>query len=976
MSFFIDYRILKYSIVNTSESSEADKDLIGPYSFIDFVKNLDIENIENEFLVDAYNEYLVEWAKIKKQPSSTFSEIRRLKYIELLKNIQLNFLNQDEQRILGNIDFNNPIELDVAIPFFVEKIKDIIEYYSKKRRDIKNSKQKWSTKGSKQFLDAVIAEYIIDNYTKNENTFQRYKQDFQSLSSFQKDYTLKYNGLYDLNDYRETEFDFDSSLFLSSNEDYTLSSLPITSFSDYSRDSSKLITELKKDLYRRYISTDGQYYNNGSVIDINSETPFYDPYNYSSPYISRISDTSNLLRDSDIGYYFTSKYIYTSNYYSPYGISTSNTEKLIGLLPKIDIYRSEDYKDYYFWSKYSNNNQALGNKPVSNKLLKRFYGYQSRDINLNDSVGGVENYMDNIQLWDGDKNSEWANDDVFEKFNDNILNRKLKNDFFFTLDENESVYKYVCDIFGNHYYLIKEINVNNEPTNEIYPLSSNGYNSSAISSISDFNVDDIQYYNLSSSRYNTEKVGVGAIDTKKSLYENKYSVGKLYVRTSNNEYVDSIEYFLNLNNSTNDDISNIINNIIDIDIIDDFVIFTTETLIITGKITYDYKTGVLLFNDLKINVIDFKNDPLNKTSSYWYDSKDKSVYFSSFESLSSMSIYNINIENNRRTVYTIDDSNIDYVYDNMIGFESISKPQLIKDDNFIYIISLITDTCQNNYYNIIKYEINYSNKLYAIYNKIYHPSNLLITSNLTSDSFALSNPELSSFGLSSNLSSFDDGNIIYWDDTIKEIKTFTLPHLTYYTESHYDNDVNGIIMERKPNVKYNLSDLISGVTPSTNTTFKENIYTYNADYIFNPSKITMDFRDISDFSNFIADSEPIYKIEFFVDGAIKTQFILDSSEINDTLYNSVFETSPINMKYVDFNVSVPTISIIFYSFNGKKHWFEFNFKPLNLSISQQFNKIELLDGRIKRNIDGNKDCIMYLNTRSPDLILNTTLINI
>lgn len=296
MGFFIDYKILKYSITNTIEQVENKKDSSEPYSFIDFVKNLDIENTNNQVIVEFYNQYLIEWTKIKNKSTEDFEGIRRQKYVSLLKNIQINFLSQDEKRILGNINYDDPLELDVAIPFFVEKIKDVIDYYLKKRRDVKKSKAKWSTKGSPQFLKNVIADFIVDNYVKTPNTFQIYKQDYQDLKSFQRNYNLIYDGLYDFNDYRKEEFLIDSDLFLSSSYDYTLSSLEHTDFLEYYEDSEKIIEEYKKKLYKKYISTDKTYYNNGLANSVNSETPFYDPYNYDKPHISRIADTSNLLR--------------------------------------------------------------------------------------------------------------------------------------------------------------------------------------------------------------------------------------------------------------------------------------------------------------------------------------------------------------------------------------------------------------------------------------------------------------------------------------------------------------------------------------------------------------------------------------------------------------------------------------------------------------------------------------------------------
>lgn len=1058
MAFFLDYKILKYSIVNTLEVSDIKKDSQEPYSFIEFVKNLDIDNIENEFIVDSYNKYLVEWTKIKNQATEDFEQIRKNKYVDLLKNIQLNYLNQDEQRILGNIDFDNPLELDVAIPFFVEKIKDIIEQYINKRRDVKNSKAKWSTKGSKQFLENVIAKYIVDNYTKNENTFQRAKLNFQDISDFQRNYRLKYDGLYDLNDYRNEEFFFDPSTFLSSSNDYDLSSLPITSFGDYAPSESTLISEIKKDIYRKYISTDRQYFSGGVGLDINSNTPFYDPYNYDKPFISRIADTTNLLRDSDIGHYFTSKYIYTSNYYSPYGISISKTDKLVGLLPKIDVYRSEDYKDYYFWSKYSSTNQGLIGKPVFDKRLKRFYGYQSRDLNIDDSVGGVERYTDDIQLWTGDKNEIWANEDIFDKFSNNILNRNSKNEFFFVLEEDESVYKYVCDIYGNQYYLIKKINTPESASRNIYTLNTSNVDDSlaiqnisligqrfdlgsslnaiqiqnnvalgffisainlenfSIDSITDFGINDISEYPLMTNIFDTENLSSIDFDSQKSIYENQYTEGRVYIRDVNNKHVKDIKTFLGI------DIGNIIN----IDTIDDFIIIVTSTKIYTVKIFYDYSTSKLSFREISKNVLNFYNDRLKKTAAYWYDTVSKSVYFANVDNtLNLYEFYYIEISTNNKVSYLVDDSDIDYNLENLISFKAISKPHLIKNNNFLFLVILLSDTCQNYYYQLLKYEIISKDTLKAISNNIYHPSKLKITNNIVNDVFAISTPELSSYADET----FLQNRVHVWNNNplILAKEVYDLSYNPTEPSSHYDNDDKLIVTIDKPSTKYFLSDIVRSMNLSDpNITSTEDLYSYSGNYIYTPVEIVLDFRNIPNFSSYISQTEPIYKIEYFLNGQIKTKFILSNSEVdfndsffdtgvfplsalaqglsstspeltsvsvtdqydsvialnradvlmNEGVYNNTFQTSPINMRYISFINNIVNFSIKFYSFSGKSFRFDFNFNEINMALSEKYNKVELLDVRIKETDTEKIDCLLYLNTRKPDSIINTSLLNI
>ena len=82
------------------------------------------------------------------------------------------------------------------------------------------------------------------------------------------------------------------------------------------------------------------------------------------------------------------------------------------------------------------------------------------------------------------------------------------------------------------------------------------------------------------------------------------------------------------------------------------------------------------------------------------------------------------------------------------------------------------------------------------------------------------------------------------------------------------------------------------------------------------------------------------------------------------------------MKYISFQNDITNFSIVFYSLDGKKYRFDFNFKELNFSLSEKFNKVELLDARLKRNNTNHLDCILYLNTRKPDSIIDTCILNI
>ena len=837
MAFNIDFKILRFSIVNNTQSSEVKKDSDEPYSFVDFVKNLDVDNINNDFIVDAYNKYIIEWSKVKNVEVESFAEQRKAKYVELLKEIQLNYVTQDEARILGNIDFNNPLELEVAIPFYVEKIKDIIEYYTTKRRDVSNSKAKWSTKGSKIYLENVIAEYIVDNYTKNDNTFQTYKQTFQELSSFQQDYKLEYDGLYDFNNYRTEEVRVDPSLFGKDSGDYDLSSLPITSFYDYYNSSDTLIDELKKELFKKYISIDSIYFDGLSSTAVDSETPFFDPYNKDVPYISKVSDTTNLLTDKDIGYYFTSKYIYTSNYYSPQGISFKEFEKA-GLYGKPNVFLSDDYKDFYFWGKYSPDTQGLSNKPVKNKLLKRLHGYQSRDLNVGDAIGGVERYTDNVQIWTGDRNEDWANEDIFEKYTDNTLNRKSKNDSFFNLGEGEAVFKYSADIYGNEFYLIKAQNVDQTNQGDVYNLPTfsggqivdfillgqsltatadlysikiadniglgffiGGVDDFVIENITDFHIDakfdDYPLYTLSSTQFDTLSAEENITTNKKSLYENYYTAGRVVIRLSDSGNIGSFTTFAADIFSDFDGLyEELIDGILNIDVINDIIIITTESYVGSARILYDYDTGVITFSEVTKNVRDYHNDPMHKTASYWHDTHTEQVYsasisadqFSITPSLRMMDVKTHNIH----TLIAVGDSS-DFELEHPITIENISRPNVVKKENELYVLTMLKDITDNYFFHVFHYNFVSPAVIKLVSSKTFTSTLLKLNDNL--DTSLSSIPTISSDLLTS---------LVYYNTDTDDTDTADLPYFTTEDKVYYDIDAGAENVKTLPKLAYTL----------------------------------------------------------------------------------------------------------------------------------------------------------------------------
>ena len=112
---------------------------------------------------EEYTKYLNEWYKLKGVDSKLAQQqyIKNI-YTELLKQIALEYTTPDEKRFLQNIDFTNQHDLDVALPFFAKKLKQIAIYYASQRDEIKKSSTKANLKGSSYGLNQIIYNQVSE----------------------------------------------------------------------------------------------------------------------------------------------------------------------------------------------------------------------------------------------------------------------------------------------------------------------------------------------------------------------------------------------------------------------------------------------------------------------------------------------------------------------------------------------------------------------------------------------------------------------------------------------------------------------------------------------------------------------------------------------------------------------------------------------------------------------------------------------
>ncbi len=152
-----------------------------------------------------YNQYLVDWYKNKAQTTTDKNLQLRLNYLQLLKQLQLFFPEQEVENWYNGVDINNDKELFLAIPYFAKKLKDIALYYLNLRENIKLAKTKYNLVGTNTGLNLQLQEFLLTNYTKKPNTSIAIPaaiwRSAPDLSAVQDTINIQIQELYDLYSY-------------------------------------------------------------------------------------------------------------------------------------------------------------------------------------------------------------------------------------------------------------------------------------------------------------------------------------------------------------------------------------------------------------------------------------------------------------------------------------------------------------------------------------------------------------------------------------------------------------------------------------------------------------------------------------------------------------------------------------------------------------------------------------------------------
>lgn len=270
LSLQLGYPDIPKSITNPNVNKKDALDLDGPMPFLTFIKTISV-SFEPDSLQNYYNFYIKTWNNLFKNKPTTDAELLVTKYKEFLKDISLNYTTLEEKKFLSKINFDDPLDLDIAIGFYSRKLKEVALQQNNKRNDIKYNVVRNKLRGTNFGTEKTIFELTL-SYLKNLDDgkilydYDLIKSNIEvEIEELYDTYPTYFNKTPDELEYDAKDLDFGYDLFLRTDAD--LLSSVFSGISQEIQDLKELddIFENKRRITQKYISTDFYYLSTGST---------------------------------------------------------------------------------------------------------------------------------------------------------------------------------------------------------------------------------------------------------------------------------------------------------------------------------------------------------------------------------------------------------------------------------------------------------------------------------------------------------------------------------------------------------------------------------------------------------------------------------------------------------------------------------------------------------------------------------------
>ena len=183
------------SFINDSTTA---KDNERVFTFIEFIKEFGYEN-SSEVFVQYYKDYLTLWSNKKKDNiTKTDKEFVMEKMIDILKSITLDYSSYEEQDFIAHIDWSNKDHIRGMVSYYSRKIREITEFYRKKRNESHLIVKRNSMKGSAKSLEEIIYNKVVDFVFNNRHIIPSYANIRRDLIVSVENYVDTYSEYFDI----------------------------------------------------------------------------------------------------------------------------------------------------------------------------------------------------------------------------------------------------------------------------------------------------------------------------------------------------------------------------------------------------------------------------------------------------------------------------------------------------------------------------------------------------------------------------------------------------------------------------------------------------------------------------------------------------------------------------------------------------------------------------------------------------------
>lgn len=518
--------MINLSIVNDEILA---KDFSEPFTFLQWLNQSTTVDPDVNVQFNNYKNYILSWTEKKALSRKESQKTLQAAYIQVLREIVITYSTEEEKRFIVNADLTNPSDIEIILPFFINRLKQICLFYTITREKLKYTAIEYNIRGTNFSIEKAVKDLIFST-ARLDLSFDNLPCFFPPISAIAQDLSVYVEEVYDTTSdyfnksipdrqsyvttlqnissvnliYPQLYTDFNHAILDAINQyPFFIDNLNIFSvnpvlsgtelnylknrdFIDYVNNglAENLKINLLKRLAPKFLANDFYFLSTGNTsTDIVSGVlftvspltgaPTLNLLNKTSPTVATVPSLENLYTSYELGRFFLPQHLGVLTYAAPQKKYIINTKKLLPntvyafpdptVIGNISFNSLNDeplvpmsYIVDVTWNKTSRSNQFKFGDVFATPYNSFYYGYQSREQDLNISTSGISRVQDNIDFWKGIYSDSWKNADIWPGIDiASIYPTQAKQD---SLLVNTGVPVYwSSDIYNNDFCLIKDV---------------------------------------------------------------------------------------------------------------------------------------------------------------------------------------------------------------------------------------------------------------------------------------------------------------------------------------------------------------------------------------------------------------------------------------------------------------------------------------------------------------------------------------